>query len=151
MLVFEQIKVKHYAKAVKLLVSFAAVFFGCHATGSVIKLYTNSIYPGLYLQDEDEGKNVSCIDIHVKHIEVSCLMVEVNNCYLKWRRMVQGFSAREKKVLLYSVRLCCIYWRYTVDQGWRNGGRTRFPTVWPVREIVLEGISGLVEFVGSGL
>ena len=65
--------------------------------------------------------------------------------------MVQGFSAREKKVLLYSVRLCCIYWRYTVDQGWRNGGRTRFPTVWPVFQIVLEGIPELVEFDGSVL
>ena len=64
---------------------------------------------------------------------------------------MQGISAREKQVLLYSVRLCCIYWRCAGDQGWRNGGRTRFPTVWPVREIVLEGIYWLVEFVGSVL
>ena len=62
-----------------------------------------------------------------------------------------GINAREKQVLLYSVRLCCIYWRYTGDQGWRNGGRTRFLTVWPVLEIVREGMSELVEFVGSVL
>ena len=63
-----------------------------------------------------------------------------------------GISAREKQVLLYYiVRLCCIYWRYTGDQGWCNGGRTRLPTVWPVFEIVLEGKSELVEFVGSVL
>ena len=41
-----------------------------------------------------------------------------------------GISAREKQVLLYSVRLCCIYIG--------DGGRTRFPTVRPVFEIVLE-------------
>ena len=62
-----------------------------------------------------------------------------------------GIGALEKKVLLYSVRLCCIYWRYTGDQGWCNGGRTRFPTVWPVLGIALEGISELVEFAGSAL
>ena len=43
------------------------------------------IYPGPYLQNEGEGKNVSCIHVRVKHIEVSCLMFEVNNYYLKWR------------------------------------------------------------------
>ena len=37
------------------------------------------------LQNEGESKNVSCIHIHVKHIEVSSLMFEVNNYYLKWR------------------------------------------------------------------
>ena len=62
---FELIKVKHYTKAVKLL--------------------TNSVYPGLYLQNEGEGKNVSYFHIHVKHIEVSCFMFEINNYYLKWR------------------------------------------------------------------
>ena len=56
-----------------------------------------------------------------------------------------GISPREKQVLLYSVRLCYIYWRYTGDQCWRNGGRTRFPTVWPVFE------SEMVEFIGSAL
>ena len=60
-----------------------------------------------------------------------------------------GISVREKQVQLYSARLCCIYWRYTGDQGWCNDGRTRFQTVWPVFEIVREGISELVEFVGS--
>ena len=37
------------------------------------KVYTNSIYPGLYLQNEGEGKNARCIHTRVKHIEVSCL------------------------------------------------------------------------------
>ena len=59
-----------------------------------------------------------------------------------------AISACEKKVLLYSVILCCIYWRYIGDQGWRNLGRTRFSTMWPVLEIVREGMS---EFVGSVL
>ena len=43
------------------------------------------------------------------------------------------------------VRLCCIYRKYTGDEGWC------FPTMWPVFEIVLEGISELVEFVVSVL
>ena len=47
------------------------------------KVYTNSVYPGLYLRKEGEGKNISCIHIYVKHIEVSCLMLlskmEVNS------------------------------------------------------------------------
>ena len=48
------------------------------------------------------------------------------------------------------VRLCCIYWKYTGNQGWRNDRRwSRFPTVWPVFETLLEGISELVEFIGS--
>ena len=64
-------------------------------------------------------------------------MFEVNNYYLKRRRVVLGISARENKVVLYSVVLCCIYWRYTGDQGWRNGVRTRFPIVWRLLEIVL--------------
>ena len=50
------------------------------------------------------------------------------------------------------VRLCCIYWKYTGNQGWRNGRRwSRFPTKWPVFEIVVKGISELVEFVSSVL
>ena len=50
------------------------------------------------------------------------------------------------------VRLCCIYWKYTGDQGWRNGGRwSRFPTMCPVLEIVVEGISELVDIVNSVL
>ena len=62
-----------------------------------------------------------------------------------------GISAREKQVP-YMVRLCCIYWKFTGNQGWRNGGRwSRFPTMWPVFEIVVEGISQLVEFVSSVL
>ena len=48
-----------------------------------------------------------------------------------------GISVREKQVQLYSATLWC------------NDGRTRFQTVWPVFEIVREGISELVEFVGS--
>ena len=64
-----------------------------------------------------------------------------------------GISAREKQVLWFdyvAYRLCCIYWKYTEKQGWRNGGSwSRFPTLWPVFEIVLEGISELLEFVGS--
>ena len=78
-------------------------------------------------------------------------MFEVNSYYLKWRRVEPGISARENKVVLYSVVLCCIYWRYTGDQGWRNGGRTRFPTVWRLLKIVLESKSELVKFVGSVL
>jgi len=82
LLIFEPIKVKHYTKAVKL--------------------HTNSIYLlGLYLQNEDEDRNVFCIHIHVTHIEVSCLMVEINNYYLKWRRIVLGISANEKQVLWF--------------------------------------------------
>ena len=47
------------------------------------------------------------------------------------------------------VRLCCIYWKYSGGQGWRNVGRwSRFSTMWPVFEIVVEGISELVEFIG---
>ena len=38
---------------------------------------------GPFFAERRRGKNVSCIHIHVKHIEVSCLMVEVNNYYLK--------------------------------------------------------------------
>ena len=38
------------------------------------------------------------------------------------------------KIMLYILE---IHW----DQGCRNGGRTRFPTVGPVLEIVVEGIS----------
>ena len=38
-----------------------------------------------FLQNEGDGKNVSCIHIHVKHIDFSSLMFEVNNYYLKWR------------------------------------------------------------------
>ena len=61
-------------------------------------------------------------------------------------------SARNRRPRKVStmVRLCCIYWKYTGYQGWRNGGSwSRFSTVWPVFEIVLEGISELVELVGS--
>ena len=43
------------------------------------------------------------------------------------------------------VRLCCIYWKYTGDEGWCNGGLSRFPTKWTVFEIVLEDTSELVE------
>ena len=63
-------------------------------------------------------------------------------------------SARNRRPRKAStmVRLCCIYWKYTGDRGWRNGGRwLRFPTMWPVFEIVVEGISELVEFVSSVL
>ena len=40
-------KVKHYTEAVKL--------------------HKKSIYRGLYLHNEGEGKNISCIHVHVKH------------------------------------------------------------------------------------
>ena len=61
-------------------------------------------------------------------------------------------SARNRRPRKAStrVRLYCIYWKYTGDQGWCNGGRwSRFPTMWPVFEIVVEHISELVEFVSS--
>ena len=50
------------------------------------------------------------------------------------------------------VRLCCIYWKYTGDQGWCNGGIwSRFPAMWSVFEVALEDPSELVEFVSSVL
>ena len=65
--------------------------------------------------------------------------------------MNSATNQRPRKVSTM-VRLCCIYWKYTGNQGWRKGGSwSRFPTVWPVFEIVLEGISELVELVGSVL
>ena len=58
-LVLEPIKVKNYSEAIKLHTKLS----------------------GPLLQNEGEGKNVFCIHIDVKHIEVSCLM----NYYLRWR------------------------------------------------------------------
>ena len=47
-----------------------------------------TLRPSIYiriqlLQNEGEGKNVSCIHIHVKNIDVSSSMFQVNNYYLK--------------------------------------------------------------------
>ena len=67
---FELIKVTHYTEPVKL--------------------HTKSIYPGPYLQNEGEGNNVSYIYIHVKHIELSCLMFKVNNFYLERKSKYYG-------------------------------------------------------------
>ena len=62
-------------------------------------------------------------------------MIEVDNYYLKQKRKYYFI------VLDYAA--------YIGVQGWRKGGRTRFPPVWPVFEIALvQGKSELVEFVG---